>query len=126
MIQSYKDRKFDYTSLYEVYRNLHNNKFSIRDKKTKLVVAHGNDFFLNVIGSGKSKAGQKKAKLTGVRNVHLWLVGNLIEVSTEEVKLLELTYNPFLHSEFIFVDESEFETGIYYFLDGKCYKVLQN
>ena len=126
MIQSYKDREFDHASLYEVYRNLHNNKFSIRDKKTKLVVAHGNDFFLNVIGSGKSKAGQKKAKLTGVRNVHLWLVGNLIEVSTEEVKLLELTYNPFLHSEFIFVDESEFETGIYYFLDGKCYKVLQN
>lgn len=45
MLKTYKNRKIDYTKCVYVYKNLHNNLYSL--KQDGKIVANGYDFFLN-------------------------------------------------------------------------------
>lgn len=110
---------------YEVYRNLHNGLFSIREKKSKLVVAHARKVGLCNVKFVVKEAGNKRARDTGVRNVHAWVEGELgiFEGVSYKGRDLELhsaasnmekmtdwnyenfTYNPFKFKTFVDKDK---------------------
>lgn len=130
MIKSYKNRELKKGDIVEVYRNLHNDLFSIRDKKTKLVLAHGNNFSL--WGNCKfivNDGGRKLVNKNMVKNVHAWIEGEFLS-ETSQIRLLnmrQLTYNPYKNNSFIDTKNKEKLTILndtfVYFIDGKCYYV---
>lgn len=112
---------------YIVYRNLTNGLLSVRDRKTKLVVAHCEQIVLGnahtvVNESGRLYVIKKKKKF-----VHAYIVGDIVDMigaryykgRTVEIPRIgmyqkellcqegtSITYNPFKHETFI-----ERETG---------------
>lgn len=91
----FKGRSIDYSKKVEVYRNLNNGKFSIR--QDSLVVAHSSDIFLTDVEFVVRKAGKKKAMVTNERNVHAFAKGYLNkDVMPNMSKFIcPITYNPF-------------------------------
>lgn len=61
------------TKRYLIYRNLNNGKFSIKDPKTGLVVAHSDNLKLEDCRFKVSQSGRKRAVETGQRNVHAYI-----------------------------------------------------
>lgn len=132
MLVNYKDRAIEESigERVEVYRNLHNKKFSI--KRGGYVQGHGTEFIVRNGVPKYSKAGQRRAKETQVRNVHASLVGELERVSESnqlsDIELtgkVEITYDPFGKNYF-----HEKETGKekteptdYYFKGTKVYEL---
>lgn len=102
MITSFKERSVKQGQLVEVYRNLHNGKFSIRDAKTKLVLAHGTNFALeNVVGI-VNEAGRQRVLDEKRKNVHAFLRGNLNLHSLEPTPTPDLVvYNPYRLDRFV-------------------------
>lgn len=109
----------------DVYRNLRSQQlFSVKDRRSGLVVAHGTAFCLRHVKAVISKAGQVRARRENCRNVHGVLRGEFSPVQGIDVtKLREITYNPFHHDTFIFKDTGEvFEQATaVYFLNGKAW-----
>lgn len=126
-----------------VYRNLNNGKFSVMqwDRSEEFnpeqhgkVVGHFNSVVLNSRAYDKKvhvmKGGQKRAKLEGVRNVHLYLFGELELATDAELphQGTQLTYNPFEHETLIKVNTGEawesFQTGCKIVLtSGKAFSI---
>ena len=107
MIKPFKGRTLERGQVVQVYRNLNNGVFSIRDKKTGLVVAHGNHIHLNDCSAVISLPGQLKARRSLIRNVHAWIEGTYLgALDLSGVYLFipepqELYYNPFKTDTFI-------------------------
>lgn len=62
----------------EVYRNLHNGKMSVRDCKTRRVIAHVDTITLAGVGFRVSKAGRERVLREGRKNVHAFVSGKVI------------------------------------------------
>lgn len=103
MLKSYKNRELFDNQLVEVYRNLHNGLFSIRDPKTKLVLAHGEDFLLKNCIEKISETGRQKVIRERSKNVHAYIVGNIVLKPNlkHDVELNEISYNPYKDKHFI-------------------------
>lgn len=107
MIKPFRGRTLDTGQRVQVYRNLHNGLFSIKDKKSGLVVAHGTHIHLNDCSAVISLGGQLKARRTQIRNVHAWIEGSYL--GTLDLSAVynfipepqELYYNPFTTDTFI-------------------------
>lgn len=80
MIKPFKGRTLDHGQQVQVYRNLHNGLFSVRDKKSGLVVAHGTHIHLNECSAVIRLAGQLKARRSQMRNVHAWIEGKFLGI----------------------------------------------
>lgn len=63
----------------EVYRNLHNGKLSVRDRKTKRVLAHCDEVTLAGVAFKVSQAGRERVLREGRKNVHAFACGKLLE-----------------------------------------------
>jgi hypothetical protein len=63
----------------EVYRNLHNGKLSVRDGKTKHVIAHCDEVTLAGAVFKVSKAGRERVLRERKKNVHAVVRGKLID-----------------------------------------------
>lgn len=123
MLKPYKNRNFSLGQQVEVYRNLHNGMFSLRDPKTKLVIAHGENFVLKNAIVKYLPSGQKKAIETNTRNVHAYIIGELTFVDSIVLRN-EISYNPFGKQQFTFKNGKEFiGSELVYFNKGKCYVV---
>lgn len=126
MINILNDRTLESGQHVQCYRNLnaHNGKvFSIKDKKTGLVICHADKFRIeNVkchVGKGRFKVREKKQK-----NVHAWVDGIYINECEMNINhMQELTYDPFIHDNFINKDTGEKVefVDLAYFYNGKCY-----
>jgi hypothetical protein len=109
----------------ETYRNLNQGfLFSIKDKKTGLVVAHGNCYRVENVVCKVREGGRQRAIKEKRRNVHAFLscfYSGECEMSLEG--LSELYYNPFTLDHFINKETGEKVESVdfAYFLDGKCY-----
>lgn len=121
----YKDgRTLEHETVIEVYRNLHKpDFFSIRGRKSKLVLAHGNGF---LIKNAKCFVGKGRLKVLreNVRNVHAYLIGEYVdECEFDTDNLQEIYYNPFTHDSFINKETGEKLEYIscVYFVNGKAY-----
>lgn len=106
-----------------VYRNLNNNCFSIKDRKSCLVVAHGDGFVIKnavmKVGKGRLRVLKNKQK-----NVHAYINGEFSGNLDLEVGLLdEIYYNPYSLDCFINnrTKEKIVKCKSVYFKNGKCY-----
>lgn len=106
--QAYKGRSIDFTQQVEIYKNLHNGLFSVR--QNGLVVAHVESFSLSRVSCKVSEAGRQKVIRECKKNVHAFLCGKLLEVNcvgTDNgmfeilVHNNKLTYNPYKLGNFV-------------------------
>lgn len=125
MIQSYKDRSVSPNKIVQVYRNLNNNSFSIRCSKSKLVLAHGNDFIIKNAFSKVSESGRQRVIKEGRKNVHAYVEGEISEDVVKDYEILdELYYNPYGQANFTLKNNKcKFVSGDLYFKDGKCFVI---
>lgn len=63
--------------IVEVYRNLRKKCFSVRDAKTKRVIAHKTTVYLRNATFHVSAAGRKRVRATGQKNVHAFIRGTI-------------------------------------------------
>lgn len=65
---------------YEVYKNLHNGKWSIRDAESKLVVGHAKALELVEAEFKVSEAGRQRVLRERKKNVHAYIRGIVVNV----------------------------------------------
>ena len=65
---------------YEVYKNLHNGMWSIRDAESKLVVGHAKALELVEAELKVSEAGRQRVIREGKKNVHAFIRGIAVNV----------------------------------------------
>lgn len=104
-------RKLEINQLVEVYYNLHKKMYSIRDKKTGLVVAHAETVALvskgdTFVTTKVSEAGRQRVLREKKKNVHAVIVGHFagagMRIAEEDKpKWKELYYNPYKVSTFV-------------------------
>ncbi len=83
----------------EVYYNLHKHLFSVRHKGK--VISHSYDVQLEDVTFAVQKAGRDKVLREGVKNVHAFVRGTLVE-TTETIKNgTSVTYNPYKYKCFV-------------------------
>lgn len=110
MLECYKDREIKAGQSVKVYFNLHKRVFSIKDKKTGLVIAHGNNIQLKnpvfqVLESGRQRVLKEKQK-----NIHAYVTGELIGIGELDADVKRqydrVNYNPYKAGKFV-VNQSE-------------------
>lgn len=111
----------------EVYRNLHNGKLSVRDRKTKRVIAHCDEVTLAGVVFSVSQAGRERVLRERKKNVHAVVRGKLIDYKGAEsykgrsiadavwqwsdgikrmaiIGMREVKYNPYKYASFVLPD----------------------
>jgi hypothetical protein len=83
-----------------VYRNLHRGGYSILDPKTKRVIAHMVSVALKNVTFKVRPGGRDRARLSGHKNVHAFVIGELVE-SLPEKPLVKVSYDPRVHDGFV-------------------------
>ena len=106
--------------MYKVYKNLHNNKWSVMDVETGLVCGHADSVTLVDASTKISQAGRNRVLLERKKNVHAFIVGSVVALGGFQsfkgrnviVKdcgvdhimldtLVSITYNPYKYDNFV-------------------------
>lgn len=92
----------------EVYRNLHKKGvvYSVRDCKTKLVVAHVSDLNLSDVKFKVNQAGRRRVLKEKRKNVHAVIQGIISSGGTSHTGRL-ITYNPYKSNQFVLKNNPE-------------------
>jgi hypothetical protein len=86
----------------EVYRNLHNGMWSVRDCKTGLVVDHVNEITISNPTFVVQPAGRRKVIEQQRKNVHAFVRGEcVIDSAVDSFTPVEVTYNPYKYDSFV-------------------------
>lgn len=106
-----------------VYFNLHKLVFSVKDRRTGLVVAHSPTVRLEGAEFRVQEGGRQRVLREHRKNVHAGVCGKVLE-TTEEVIVpsggIEITYNPYKYDSFVTVkDEHPVEGAEAVLLSGK-------
>ncbi len=103
MITIIDGNKLEKGQRIQVYRNLRKNNFSIRDLKTRRVIAYGTDIILSNIRMYVQKGGRERVIREKWKNIHAFVSGTY-----EGVNYVDLTqdweviyYNPYTTETFI-------------------------
>lgn len=102
-----KDRTLSKNQLVHVYYNLHQGGFSIRDKKTGLVVAYAETLKLENATFKVSEKGRQHVIREQRKRVHAFVEGEFIWGNQELPDLSEyqtVYYNPYLTPYFTIVE----------------------
>jgi hypothetical protein len=83
----------------KLYWNLHKDCFSVMDAKTGRVAFHADTVALRDVKTNVQAGGRARAVREGKRNVHAFLVGELVEAVAREGGRV-VRYNPFRASFF--------------------------
>lgn len=125
MITPYKGRELHPKQRISVYKNLNNGLFSIKDPKSGLVVAHGENF---VVVNGEpfvSETGRQRVLDSGVKGVHAWIkgyYGGEADKWPDGVWDVEAYYDPFKTKVFINKETGEsIGKEDFLFRDGKAF-----
>ena len=81
-----------------VYRNLNNGLLSIRQSGE--IKAHSSIVYLENVTFHVQPAGHQKTISTGVKCVHAYAKGTLTQTIPENMKVIEVKYNPFYMDKF--------------------------
>ena len=125
MFKSFRNRELEVECDFEVYRNLNNKCFSIKQKG--LVVAHADNFIIHSVKTKISQKGRERVLKEKRKTVHAVLVSNNFEKvdkdSIDISKLDELYYEPYTLDSFINKRTGERLESIdsVYLTDGKAY-----
>ena len=89
----------------EVYKNLHKNCWSVRDIKTRKVIAHVKRILLEDATLVVQHSGRNRVLKEGVKNVHAFVKGNVALVNKSLPDSwgysTEITYDPYMYSSFV-------------------------
>jgi hypothetical protein len=85
-------------NLVFIYRNLHKKCWSVKDWKTKRVIAHMDELHLTQCTFKVSEAGRQRALKEQRKNVHAGVLGYLSE--TGKSCEIRVTYNPYKMDSF--------------------------
>ena len=89
----------------EVYRNLHQKCWSVRDAKTGLVIDHKDNIHIQDATLVVRPAGRKKVLQEQRKNVHAFIKGT---TSDAILKLTDqITYNPYKYDSFVLTESEE-------------------
>lgn len=90
----------------DVYWNLHRHTWSIRDRKSRLVVAHLDALVLSDVRFRVSAAGNARVRSEGRKNVHAFARGTVVSVgeSVPSESATSVTYNPYQYTTFVEAD----------------------
>jgi hypothetical protein len=95
-----KGKSIDWSKKVEVYRNLRNGQLSIR--QNGIVVAYTDYAYLNDVEFVVRKAGLKKVRESGQKNVHAFAKGYLCKAEPGIFHYNKcVTYNPFKYDSFV-------------------------
>lgn len=123
MIKPFNNREIPSTPIH-IYRNLHAKAFSIKDKKTGLVVAHVDNVVVRDCKCKVSEKGRQKVNQNKQKSVHAWLEGVFDrEVEMDTSNMIEVYYDPYTLDSFINRDTGEKleKIDLVYFSNGKAY-----
>ena len=125
MIQLQKDRTLEVGQQVEVYRNLNRGKvFSIKDKKSGLVVAWADKFKIENVICKVREGGRQRVIKDKRKNVHATVIGTYIgEYEMDTSTMSELYYDPYTLDSFINKKTGEKVLGVdsVYFEDGQAF-----
>jgi hypothetical protein len=86
----------------QVYFNLHKKVFSVKDKKSGLVIAHVNNIYLEDVSFKVSKSGRERVLKEQRKNVHAVVEGTVIcPIETLGMPMHGVTYNPYKYDSFV-------------------------
>ena len=85
----------------QVYFNLHKKCYSVRDKKTRLVIAHVNKISLGDVIFKVSEKGRQRVLEEQRKNVHAIVEGTILSYDAFKRDMRGVTYNPYMYSTFI-------------------------
>ncbi len=88
----------------DVYFNLHKKVWSVRDRKTRLVVAHLDGLVLSGVTFRVSAAGNARVRSEGRKNVHAFARGTVVATHAAEchdLLAVQVTYNPWKYTTFV-------------------------
>jgi hypothetical protein len=92
----------------QVYRNLHKDRYSVRCKKTKRVIAHVREIVLKDVKLKVSQAGRDRVLKEQKKNVHAFVEGEIVDYSVDWgvssslfVGIGWLHYNPYKYNCFV-------------------------
>jgi hypothetical protein len=86
-----------------IYRNLHRNCYSVKDWKTKRVIAHVHSIFIVDAEFKVSQAGRKRVLKEKRKNVHAGVLGfwdEAVKPNKRKMKT-EVYYNPYKYEGFV-------------------------
>lgn len=96
-----KNRTLELGQMVKVYYNLHKKCFSIKDIKTGLVVAHGNNFSIFNPEFKVSEKGRQRVLREKKKNVHAYVIGMYSGTTYQYLDSLEnIHYNPYTVNRF--------------------------
>lgn len=105
MITPYHNRMFDLdeSQTVEVYRNINKKGITYSIRQNGYVVAHATALTLLNAEFVVQKAGNKRVKKTGRKNVHAWVRGEIADLRpSDSGKLTQrVVYNPKLGKDFV-------------------------
>ena len=103
MIRPHKGRMVDLTRPVQVYKNLHNGLFSIR--QDGLVRGHTQELQLTHVTFKVSQAGRERVIKERKKNVHAFVCGIIrAEKVNDSTASAAITYNPYKYDTFVFKD----------------------
>ncbi|WP_145949581.1 hypothetical protein [Paenibacillus sp. Y412MC10] len=104
-----KGRTLEAGDLVHIYKNLNRDCFSIKNKKTGLVVAYVQSATLKDAKFHVSKSGRQRVLDKQVRSVHAWVEG--IFIAGDHPKPVRVSkviyYNPYRTETFIFEESGQ-------------------
>jgi hypothetical protein len=90
----------------QVYFNLHKKCYSVRDSKTRLVIAHVNNISLVDVVFKVSEKGRQRVLNEQRKNVHAIVEGIILDYNAFERGMKSVTYNPYKNDSFVFRSDS--------------------
>lgn len=116
----YKIKEYDENKSVKVYKNLHKNCWSIKQKN--LVVAYADVLYLKDCIFKVNEKGRQRVISEKRKNVHAYVIGKIVDFNVECIK--KVTYNPYKYPFFYDVDDGNFlyncefvklnDLGVYY------------
>ena len=118
MLKCYKDRKLDKGQAVKVYYNLHKHVFSVKDAKTGLVLAHGNNIVIDSPLFQVNQKGRNRVLQELRKNVHAYVVGTYVGVTdlleSQKEQYDRVYYNPYSQDKFTVGHSDEDANSRYY------------
>lgn len=127
MYKPFKNREINRSEEVEVYRNLNNKCFSIR--QNGLVIAHADGFTIDNVKTKISETGRQRVLKEKRKNVHATIIGENVKKADNLIlnsnSFDELYYNPYELDSFINKKTGEpiFSCNRILFHDGSAYIV---
>ena len=111
--ESYKGRWIHHGQLVQIYRNLNKPEttYSIRDKKTGLVLGHATNILLSNCIYVVNQVGRQRVIETRKKQIHAWIEGNFGVIHAGDDDLFSqghvVKYDPYMDESFIYKENGE-------------------